>query len=230
MDIMRVQMGKMIDSVKERMLKLLPDYAWKYAAVAFLWNVFTYCGTRPFTDHLRHHSLKTALDNVIPFRPEWIVIYLLAFVFWFFGYYLILREDKEMMKRIVIAEILAKSVCLVFFIVYPTTIARPEILDSNNIFMEMTALIYKIDAPTNLFPSIHCLESWVCFRGAQHLRYVPKWYKPFSFVCCMAICISTVMVKQHVVADFVGAVVVFESCLLLSTYYLGRRKEIFVHE
>lgn len=219
----------MIDGIKKKFLKILPGYAWMYAAVALAMNILTYCGTRPFTDYLKHYSFYTALDDRIPFRPEWITVYLLAFAFWIYGYYLILREDRQIAKLFVLAEVLAKLICLLCFVAFPTTIERPEIMEADNIFLGITAIVYKIDAPTNLFPSIHCLESWVCFRGAMQLKTVPKWYKYVALVCCMAICASTVLVKQHVVADFFGAVIIFECCLLLAKLYL-RRRENTMHE
>ena len=67
-----------------------------------------------------------------------------------------------------------------------------------------------MDSPDNLFPSIHCLESWVCLRTAFAIKGLPSWYKGASAVMTVGVFLSTVFLKQHVVVDMVGAVVAVE--------------------
>lgn len=190
--------------------KLIPSYAVVPLILVLLVNCLTYFGTRPFTQHLLHHNMKIFLDDWIPFCPEFISIYILSYVFWVVGFILIARENKQICYRFLSAEIIAKLVCLFFFIVYPTTLARPVLEGNLGFWEQLTKLIYDHDAANNLFPSIHCLESWICFRGAMYLKKVPKWYLPFSFIAAILVFLSTVFVKQHVVIDIIGAVFVVE--------------------
>ncbi|CCY70604.1 uncharacterized protein BN508_01112 [Eubacterium sp. CAG:161] len=80
----------------------------------------------------------------------------------------------------------------------------------------MTNLIYTLDSPDNLFPSIHCLESWVCFRGAMRCKKVGKVYKVIMLILALLVFASTVMVKQHVFVDIIGAILVVEIGLALA--------------
>ena len=85
-------------------------------------------------------------------------------------------------------------------------------------------LIYRMDKPDNLFPSLHCVFSWICFRGAMHLKKVPKWYVPLTFVISVLVFASTLLIKQHVIVDMIGAVIVVEIGLFLSGIWCREEK------
>lgn len=204
-------MGK----IKSILTKILPAYAYLPLGAMLLFNWLVYFGTRSFTTGMRHYSMYTPIDEIIPFVPAFISVYILAYFQWVFGYGIIARENKQIFYRIVIAEIIAKAMALVCFIAVPTTIERPEITGTG-IWDILTASVYNADAPDNLFPSVHCLESWVCFRGAMYLKKPGKWYKYASLVFTLLVFASTVFVKQHVVLDMVGAVAFVEIGMFIS--------------
>ena len=92
---------------------------------------------------------------------------------------------------------------------------RPEITQTGP-FYTLVSWMYFIDTPMiNLFPSIHCLESWICFRESIHLKDIRKWYAPFSFVFTMLVFASTVLIHQHVLIDIPAGVLVAEIGLLI---------------
>jgi membrane-associated phospholipid phosphatase len=78
--------------------------------------------------------------------------------------------------------------------------------------------VYWIDAPTNLFPSIHCLVSWMCFIGVRGKSYVPKWYQIFSCLFAVAVFASTLFTKQHFIVDVIAGVVIAELCYYISCH------------
>ena len=110
---------------------------------------------------------------------------------------------------------LAKLMCMVIFLVFPTTMQRANVT-GNDFCSQLVQLIYATDRPDNLFPSIHCLESWLCFRGALRVKKVGRLYAPLSFVFALLVFASVVLVKQHVAIDIIGGVAVAELGLLLS--------------
>lgn len=124
------------------------------------------------------------------------------------------RKQKSMLWS-AFGEQIAKLMCLVIFVAFPTTLIRPE-FDVNTLSEWMTNLIYTLDSPDNLFPSIHCLESWVCFRGAMRCKKVGKVYKVIMLILALLVFASTVMVKQHVFVDIIGAILVVEIGLALA--------------
>lgn len=198
-----------------KLKKILPEYSWLPCILLFGFNMLTYCGTRFITTSMEHHNIATGLDYALPFIPEFILVYLLAFVQWILGYIIIARESKEVCYTVFAAEMFAKACCLVCFMAYPTTLVRPEITGTG-FWNYINSLIYSIDAPDNLFPSIHCLESWVVFRGALYTKKMPGWYKWVMLIFSLLVFASTVLVKQHVVLDMVGAVLFVEIGLFLS--------------
>lgn len=204
-----------MEKIKSLLTKILPAYAYLPLGAMLLFNWLVYFGTRFFTTGMRHYLMYTPLDEIIPFVPAFISVYILAYFQWVFGYGIIARENKQIFYRIVIAEIIAKAMALVCFIAVPTTIERPEITGTG-VWDLLTVSVYNADAPDNLFPSVHCLESWVCFRGAMYLKKPGKWYKYASLVFTLLVFASTVFVKQHVVLDMVGAVAFVEIGMFIS--------------
>lgn len=195
--------------------KLIPKYMRLPVVCLLLLNVVTYFGTRFFTAGRTHYDWSLPIDDMLPLVTGMISVYILAFVQWVVGYIVIGRESRNLCYRMYSGEMIAKLICLFFFLCFPTTIMRPEITGIG-IFDQLTKLIYSMDAPDNLFPSIHCLESYVCFRGAMYTKRVPIWYKYVMLVMTVLVFASTVLVKQHVVVDILGAVCAVEIGLLVS--------------
>ena len=154
-----------------------------------------------------------------------IIIYMLAFVQWVCGYIRIGIESRERCSRVLATELIAKIICLVIFIVYPTMIIRPEITGTD-IFSKITALVYLVDTPDNLFPSVHCVESYIIFRGSMGMKKVPGWYVPAMGAFSILVFASTVLVKQHVVIDIIAAIVVSEIAFALARVYMRVKMHI----
>lgn len=199
----------------EKIKKIVPKYAIVPLLIVVLLNTLVYNGSKVISSHLTHFSFSTLIDTFIPFVPFFISIYILAYLHWIVGYIVISRENKETCYRILMAEIIAKFLCLLFFLLVPTMMARPEITGSG-IWEVLTRFIYAMDEPVNLFPSIHCLESWMVFRGTMYLGHVSKSYKWFMFLFAILVCFSTVLVKQHVFVDILGGIAVVEIGLYCS--------------
>ena len=206
---------------------IVPKYAIAPLILVVLLNTFVYNGSKLISSHLFHHDFSIFLDDYISFLPVFISVYILAYVHWLVGYIVISRENDKTCYFILSAEVVAKLICLFFFLVVPTTILRPDVIGAG-IFENLTRFIYAMDEPVNLFPSIHCLESWMVFRGTMHLKHVSKTYKWIIFIFAILVCMSTVFVKQHVFVDIIGGILVVEIGLYVSRkFHLGRFFEMF---
>lgn len=199
----------------KKIYEILPKYAWVPIACSLILNGITYNVSRLFTRGMTHYDLSLALDGKIPFVPSAIVIYILSFAFWAMGFVVIGRESKSVCYRVFTGEQIAKFLCLVIFMVLPTCMARPEVPGSD-IFSQLTRFIYWTDTPDNLLPSIHCLDSWVVFRGAMKCHKVGKGYKLGCFIFALMVFASTLLVKQHVIVDVFAGVAVVEIGLWLA--------------
>lgn len=201
-----------------RIEKLLPRYVHIPLLTACGMNILAYYGTRLLTANAYHYDISLPLDDMIPLCPAFIVIYILSYLQWAIGFIIIARESREICYRIIGGEIIAKCLCIILFLAFPTALVRPEIT-GDGLFSFLTRLIYALDEPNTLFPSIHCLESWICLRGAMAVKKTPRWYLWVSLVFTLLVFASTVFTKQHVLLDIPAGIAVAEIGLFLSAKF-----------
>ncbi len=139
----------------------------KLILAALLLHCFTYFGTRLFTTGWHHYDMTIWLDKYIPFLPCTVVIYLGSYIFWAINYTLGCTQDEENAKKFIWTEIIAKTVCLACYVIIPTTNVRP-VIEGTGIFKNIMMRLYTMDAADNLFPSIHCLSSWLCIIAVRN--------------------------------------------------------------
>ncbi len=160
----------------------------------------------------------TSLDQMVPLVPEWMYIYFGCYLFWIINYILVARIHKENPSefyRFVTTDMMSRIVCGIFFFLMPTTNVRPDVI--GNTFADMLLrFLYSIDQPTNLFPSIHCLVSWMCYIGIRGNRKVPAWYRGFSCVFALLVVISTQTTKQHYIVDAIAGLLLAEGLFALN--------------
>lgn len=181
----------------------------KYAALAsgLIFNGLVYWGCMYLSLNRYHYDFTTAFDNMVPFIPAFAVPYLLSYVYWLANYIIVGSGSRKEVYRFVTADWLSRIICAVFFIVMPTTNIRPEVTGTT-FFDDLMRLIYTMDEPVNLFPSIHCLVSILCVFGIWKRKNVPVWYKWASVISTVLICLSTQFTKQHYYVDFFGGLIV----------------------
>lgn len=186
--------------------------------LALAWNQSVYYGGGRIAQGFFHHDWTLAVDEMIPFVPWTVVIYFVCYLFWAVGYLVCSHQEKERAYRFFCGEFLAKTVCLIFFIFLPTTNIRPAVAGTG-LWNDLMRLLYQVDAPVNLFPSIHCLVSWMCWIGVRGQKNIPRWYRWFSLCMAIAVCVSTLTTKQHVILDVISGVGLAE----LGYWAAGRR-------
>ncbi len=160
-------------------------------------------------------NLTLPIDRFLPFFPPMVAVYLLAYVQWAHYWIGIGLEDRALRSRSLAGEWLAKGICALAFAFLPTTMARPAVTGTTG-FDRLMSLVYRIDAPNNLLPSMHCLQSWLVLRVTLQMRHVPRWYKPCTVVFSLLVLASTMLVKQHVFLDLPAAILAAECGLWLA--------------
>lgn len=195
---------------------LLPKYVRLPLLLVVLVNmVVYYVPSRLLATEGPRYDLSIGLDALLPCVPFFLLFYVLAYVQWIGSHILHSRDSVQLCYRMAMADIVSKMICLLFFLFLPTQITRPEIV-GNGIFEWGTRFIYTIDAPVNLFPSIHCLESWLCFRSAMMLQKKNAWYITAQGVLALLVFASTALIKQHFVLDIPAGILVCEIGLFVS--------------
>ena len=214
--------GKEGTSTNELQTRRIPRHVWPSLALMLLSQLLVFYASRLLLPYLPVHRMETALDAAIPVRPEWVVIYFLTFVFWLASAVLILAESHAYARRMVKGYCIAMMLSCIVFLAYPTTLTRPVPPDSG-LFNVLLGLLYQIDDPVNLFPSLHVLITYFCLRSAMGSRTIPRWYYPFAVVFLVLVCLSILFVKQHVLADIPSAILVGEISIQLAG--LGKERE-----
>ena len=195
--------------------KLVPRYALPALILALLMNTFCYNASRLFTSNWPHHCLQFSFEPLVPLFPPAIWIYVLAFVQWIVSYIVIARQTKETAYRLVSADIWAKFITMAIFILLPTTVAR-ETCNGQDLSSMMLRAIRSVDPSDNLFPSIHCLESWLCFRATHYMSRVLPAYRWGMFVFTLLVFASVLLTGQHTIIDIPAGMLMVEAGLLLT--------------
>ncbi len=201
---------------------ILPVYSVLPLLILIFFNGLVYFGSRWFTTGLHHYSFSTWLDPLVPYLPVFIWIYIGAYLQWAVGYITIGRGERNFAHDIFAGELIAKGITLLCFLIIPTLIVRNPV-PGNGISSELVRWMYRVDAADNLFPSVHCLESWICFRGVCLRGDTSRTFRTLMLISTILICASTVMVRQHVLVDIPGGILVAEIGLALSRRFSAGR-------
>lgn len=174
-------------------------------------NRVLYAGARLFNENLRHWDLRLPLDDRIPFLPWMILIYVGCYVWWLYIYWLISQRSRRDADRFFAANLLSKAVSFLVFVLFPTAVTRPE-LGGGSVWNTLLRILYALDKPDNVFPSIHCVLGWLCWVGVRGKADIPFPCRFASLLMAVAVCLSTLTVRQHILMDVTGGILLSEIC------------------
>lgn len=193
------------------MIQMKRQYYIVSLILMLLSNRLLFDGARLFNAGLRHWDLSLPADAGIPFLPRMTLIYVGCYVWWLYVYWLITQRDRKDADRLFGANLLAKAVCFLILVIFPTSVTRPE-LRGDSIWIRLLQLLYAFDKPDNTFPSIHCLVGWFCWIGIRGKKDIPLLCRTASLLMALAVCFSTLAVRQHVLLDVPGGILLSELC------------------
>lgn len=194
----------------------------------FTFNSVIYWVTMRVARDWHHYDLTMDFDRAVPFIPEFIYIYLGCYLFWIVNYIMSAYFGKKQFYRFVAADLSSRVICLLFFLILPTTNVRPEVV-GDSLSMEWMRWLYRVDEAANLFPSIHCLVSWFCYIAIRGRKEISGWYRGFSCIFALLVAASTQFTKQHYIVDAIGGILLAELMYYLSgkIRYFGIIKNCF---
>lgn len=192
---------------------------------AALVNWLVYNGGRMISRNLPHHCLATEIDGMIPVLPWTILIYWGGTLFWSFNYYLGAKNRRAGYSSMSAAHVIGEICCFFAFISLPTTMTRPEITGVS-LCNQLLRLTYRYDHADNLLPSIHCFTSWLCWIETRKNPMVPQWYRWTSLCIAIAICISTLTVKQHILVDVLAGILLAEGSYSFAERIIRAKHEL----
>lgn len=167
-------------------------------------------------------QLITEWDRRIPFMPVFIIPYLIWYPYVFLMFVVFFKKDRRVYYRSLTLTCIGLAVCYGCFYLFQTTLQRPEI-GEGGVLNALVGFVYATDAPYNCFPSIHVLTSHIVLKAAFQCN-TGKRLKIAAFVVSWMIIASTLLVKQHVLADVAGGI------LLSELLYYGIGRNLFKDE
>jgi membrane-associated phospholipid phosphatase len=164
-------------------------------------------------------------DEQIPFIPVFVVPYLLWFAYVPFGLIYIGIHSKKEFYKLFLFLFGGMIVSNAIFTVFPNAQYLRPVIRSNDPFSMLVKFIYASDTPTDVFPSMHVINSIAVNAALQHSRAfsAKKRRKAASHILTILICLSTVFIKQHAVLD-VGAGILVSGFFYFPLYLLPVRR------
>jgi membrane-associated phospholipid phosphatase len=155
------------------------------------------------------YSLLTAVDQSIPF----VKFFALPYSIWIFYLYVCLfyfyKKDVNVYYRTLLTYIVCALACYLIYSVFQTTVPRPMVI-GNDPLSKLLRYIYIEDQPFNCFPSIHCFSSYMVMKMVWTSSFRNKWNVTLITGMSSLIILSTLFVKQHVIMDALGGILMVE--------------------
>ncbi len=176
------------------------------------------------------HLIGNIIDQKIPFNIYAIIPYCIWYVLLFLIPYLLYKRDKTKLAKYCLSYVIVTLIANIIFIIYPTTVIRPEITGTSLIEL-ITRFIYWIDTPIlNCFPSLHCAMSMLWILYIFNLKDTNIYEKIIVMIISISIMLSTLFIKQHVFIDLLCGDIIAVSVyaiLLFEKKYTERFKKLF---
>lgn len=201
-------MKKPVVDYRQFRLSKLNDPQFAHLKLLLGWVVYFlfYFLTENFIPVENCHVIHSALDDRIPFNE----FFFIPYCFWYLlivislGYFAL--YDVENFKNLQIFIIITQVVAMTVYILYPSVQnLRPTEFARDNFFTWLAGIIYTLDTPTGVCPSLHVAYSlgigscWLKEKSAS------KLWKGFVVFSVILISLSTAVVKQHSVVDIAAA-------------------------
>jgi membrane-associated phospholipid phosphatase len=180
---------------------------WKNALACLALAVAVYFADQIY--YLLNHGpallhLQTPLDNALPVVPIFVIPYvsLNPYVYFTLIVFLLLRTRN--FQSTSVAMLGAWLASYIFYFFLQSEMIRP-VLTGTDVFTQMIRAVYAGDNPYNCFPSLHTSISTIM---AIHWYRFDRRLGIVAAAWTALIVASTVLVKQHYLADVLGGLVV----------------------
>jgi membrane-associated phospholipid phosphatase len=163
--------------------------------------------------------LQTPLDEALPVVPVFVVPYVSLNLFVYTTLVLFLLFQNRVFQSACLSMILVWIVSYGFYIFLQSEMIRP-VLTGGDVFTRMIRDVYAGDNPFNCFPSLHTSMSTIL---AIHWLRVDRRIG-FVVACWTALIVaSTVLVKQHYLADLAAGLVLAFGVASLVWWWLRQK-------
>ena len=195
------------------------DFIWGVVLVALAilsYEVLNHIG-RP-----RLIEITTDFDRMVPLVPVFVIPYLSFIPLVFVLLPWITLRSRLVFRAYTLSIFIAQMILNVLYIAVPATVVRPTIEGKDVFSVLLRDLVWKLDEPLNTFPSNHVTLSVIAIFALSSLKLRKWWVLPMQ-LWLGVVCISTLLVYQHVVLDLVAGVVIGAAVYSATSKLLRRR-------
>ena len=157
----------------------------------------------PLNHGPNHIFLQTPLDRALPVVPIFAIPYVSLILYIGVSLIAFLLSRVRVYRSAALTMIIVWFISYAFYFFLQSYIARPQITGTDP-FSGLIRSIYASDQPYNDFPSLHTSLSTII---AIHWWRVDRRIGVAAAIWMALIVASTVLVKQHYVADVAGGLV-----------------------
>lgn len=150
-------------------------------------------------------NLYSPVDDVIPYVPQFILIYHSWFPFLMANAYALYKTQRIEYRKYMMHLIVGQFAAYLTFIVFQTDVTRAIHL-GDSVFDKLVALTYHVDNHYAGFPSVHALTTMVLIMTVLRSKF-KTGYKVFAIFYSVLILGSILLVKQHVFWDLPSGIV-----------------------
>ncbi|GAB3280231.1 phosphatase PAP2 family protein [Actinocorallia lasiicapitis] len=181
------------------------------ATVGLLWTAYGRLNRGPHKWHLR-----TVWDARIPLVKIFVIPYISAAILAPLTVLVLLWWAPDQARYILLATALTLWVSCLFYRFFQTHVPRPEV-PGHDVLAKLLRRVYQADQPYNCFPSLH--NAFAVIISVAWLRFLP-WLGVLVTAWCGLIIASTLLVRQHYVADLIGGVGVASAACFAAQHML----------
>lgn len=189
--------------------------------ITFAYEVLNWRNNQMLANGHALFKFPTALDAYIPFIPE--------SAFFYYAYYFILLyiaitayTNKLRFRQAVTGIFFLTFASIASWTVVPSQMIRPDVSSCIDFACALVKGMYEFDPGYNIMPSMHTGHSVFVMMLAWHYNR-----KQFAFIApvAMGVIASTVLMKQHYLADLPPGV-----ALGMLGFYVGDRFGVQIYE
>jgi membrane-associated phospholipid phosphatase len=208
----------------------------------FLLNTVAYDWTGQLYPSGSGFHLDTPLDRMVPFVPEMVIFYVYLFyplVILTMAYFAFVEYRRGYALGWSLVAI--NAIAIIVYIVFPVSTFwyRQELLAQpipNSFWATQVYGVFAGDTSFNCFPSLHAAVSTICFFAWFRYAYEKpklaiKATAVLVFVIAAGVILSTLLIKQHYIADEIaGIVLAWVAGKLIFDYYQKGQAPVLADE
>ena len=155
----------------------------------------------------RCHVVHCALDDMIPFCAPFVIFYTGWYVLVVASLAYTLFFNVPAFRKLQTYIFITQVIAMAWYVIYPSIqLMRPETFPVDNVFTKVLGLIYLIDTPTGVCPSLHVAYSLGILSVSLKDKELNRGLKGFLIFLVVMICVSVCFVKQHSAVDVFCAI------------------------